>query len=128
MNGLSLGLLSIGLLVVAVIIWFRRMNDVALEGRRGMLFGMCVVAMGLGVASLNNEPGILGATGAVLGITGAVIWLGLGVFASQSGQAPNIAVGSPLPAFSAPDHQDEMFDIESLRGHPVLIKLFRGHW
>ncbi len=128
MNGFSLGLLSIGLLVVAVVIWFRRMNNVALEGRRSMLFGMCVVAIGLGVASLSNEPGILGGAMAILGVAGGVIWLGLGAFAGQSKQTSNVVVGSPLPAFSAPDHEGAIFDIESLRGHPVLIKLFRGHW
>jgi len=50
------------------------------------------------------------------------------VFAGQSKQIPNVIVGAPLPAFAAPDHEGERFEIESLRGHPVLIKLFRGHW
>ncbi len=128
MSGLSLGVSAFVLFGVALFFWIRLLNDVALEGRRGILFGLCVAGIGIGVAAWNSEPGWLGGTFASLAILGGVIWIALGLLAGQSKQSPLVVVGEPLPAFSAPDPTGASFDIESLRGHPVLIKLFRGHW
>ena len=128
MSGLSLGVLAIGLFGVALFFWIRLMNGVALDGRRGVLFGLCIGGIALGAAALTREPGWVGGSMAVIAILGGSVWLGLGLLAGQSKQEPMVVVGEPLPAFSAPDHTGTPFDIESLRGHPVLIKLFRGHW
>ena len=61
-------------------------------------------------------------------MVGGVLWIGLGLLAGQSKQRSNLALDQPLPAIVARDHTGATFEIESLRGHPVLIKLFRGHW
>lgn len=128
MGGLILGLLSLALVATAIVLWMRRLNEVALEGRRGFLFSMCMLGVGVGVAALVREPGWIGGAMALVGIVAGAVWLVLGVFAGQSKQIPNVIVGAPLPTFSAPDHEAKRFEIEGLRGHPVLIKLFRGHW
>jgi len=122
MSGLSLGLLSLGLVATAIGAWFRFMSDVAIEGRRSVLFSMCAVV------ALAREPGWIGGLLAVGGVAGGIAWIALGLLARQSKQRPNLMIGEALPAIVAPDHTGSPFAVESLRGHPVLIKLFRGHW
>jgi hypothetical protein len=128
MSGFSLGILSFGLFATAVALWVRLMNDVALEGRRRFLFALCVAGIGIGVVALMSDPGWVAGAMASIAVAGGGVWVGLGLLAGQSKQTPNLVLGEPLPAFSAPDHEEQLFEIESLRGHPVLIKVFRGHW
>ena len=128
MNGFILGVLSLCLLAVAIVLWIRLINGVALEGRRGFLYAICVVGIGLGAAALTRNPGWIGGAMATIAIAGGLVWITLGLLAGQSKGEPNLILGEPLPAFSALDHENTLFEIESLRGHPVLIKLFRGHW
>jgi hypothetical protein len=104
------------------------MNRVALEGKRAILYGMFVAGIGFGAAALMRDPGWVGGPMATIGISGGVVWTVLGLLSGQSKQKPNLVIGEPLPVFSAPDHEDQLFEIQSLRGHPVLIKFFRGHW
>jgi hypothetical protein len=128
MSGLSLGLLSLGLVATAIGAWFRFMNDVAIEGRRSVLLSLCAVGVVIGGVALAREPGWIGGLLAVSGIVGGLAWIALGLLAAQSKQRPNLMIGEVLPSISAPDHTGSPFAVESLRGHPVLIKLFRGHW
>ncbi len=128
MSGFSFGLISFGLVAAAIGLWFRFMNGVVLEGRRSILFAMCAVGVVAGGFALVREPGWIGGALAIVGTAGGLLWIGLGLLAGQSEQRPNLAVGQPLPAITAPDHTGAPFEVESLRGHPVLIKLFRGHW
>ena len=128
MNGFILGVLSLSLLAVAIVLWVRLINGVALEGRRGFLYALCIAGIGSGAVAFTRDPGWIGGAMAAIAITGGLIWIMLGLLAGQSKGTPNLVVGEPLPTFSAPDHENALFEIESLRGHPVLIKLFRGHW
>ena len=36
--------------------------------------------------------------------------------------------GEPAPDFTLLDADSEPFTLSASRGHPVLIKFFRGHW
>jgi len=128
MNGLILGVLSLCLLAVTIVLWIRLINGVALEGRRGFLYALCIAGIASGAVAFTRDPGWVGGAMAAVAITGGLIWIMLGLLAGQSKGTPNLIIGEPLPTFSAPDHENALFEIESLRGHPVLIKLFRGHW
>lgn len=128
MSGFGFALLSLALVATAIGLWFRFMNDVVLEGRRSALFTICLAGVVAGAAALVREPGWIGGVLAIAGMLIGLFWIGLGLLAGQSKQRPNLAVGQPLPAIVAPDHTGTPFAVESLRGHPVLIKLFRGHW
>ena len=128
MGAAALGIGSFGLVVIAVALWFRCVNQVALEGRRAPLFTLCAAGAGLGVVALASGPGWVGGAFAALAVLGGGLWIALGVLAPQSKQAGAAVVGEPLPAFEALDHAGERFELGSLAGHPVLIKLFRGHW
>ena len=125
---LPFGLLSFLFVAIALVLWFRWMNEVTLAGRRSLLFALCGVGAGLGGVALVHEPGWVGGTLALVGMTGGLLWIVLGLLGGQSTQLPNLALGQSLPAIAAPDHTGALFEIESLRGQPVLIKLFRGHW
>ena len=128
MSGISLGILSLSLFAVAIVLWVRFMTTVALEGRRAFLYVLYVAGIAVGTATLMRDPGWVAGTMATIAIAGGIVWVILGLLAGQSKQRPNLALGEPIPFFSAPDHENQTFEIESLRGHPVLIKLFRGHW
>ena len=128
MNGLILGVLSLCLLAVAIVLWIRLINGVALEGRRGFLYVLCIAGIASGAAAFTSDPGWVGGTMATIAITGGLAWITLGLLAGQSKGESNLVLGAPIPAFNAPDPENARFEIESLRGHPVLIKLFRGHW
>jgi peroxiredoxin len=39
-----------------------------------------------------------------------------------------VAVGQEAPDFAASDSGGATFRLASLRGAPVLLKFFRGHW
>jgi cytochrome oxidase Cu insertion factor (SCO1/SenC/PrrC family) len=60
-------------------------------------------------------------------IAGALFMLTFAI-SRQEVAADAIRVGEILPAFTALDENGAMFNAASLRGHPVLIKFFRGHW
>jgi hypothetical protein len=126
--GPGLGLLSFACLAVALGLWVGRMNRVALEGHRALPFALCAAAAATGIAAFVVGPGWLGGLLAALGLAGGLAWIGLGLLAGQSRQTPRVVVGEPLPAIVAPDPTGASFDVARLRGHPVLIKLFRGHW
>ena len=128
MSGISLGILSLSLFAVAIALWVRFMTTVALEGRRAFLYVLYVAGIAVGAATLMRDPGWVGGTMATIAIAGGIIWVILGLLAGQSKQRPNLVLGEQIPVFSAPDHENQTFEIESLRGHPVLIKFFRGHW
>lgn len=128
MTGFGFGLLSLALDAAALLLWIRRMNAVGLEGRRALPYALFGAGIASGAFSLAREPGWIGGALAVLGIVLGLVWIGLGLLRNQSRQAPNLALGEPIPAIVAPDHSGTPFAVESLRGHPVLIKLFRGHW
>lgn len=89
---------------------------------------------------------VLGVAGVIVGPVsgGAVSWLAVGLapvtlgaagsFVWLLGQAPLpdgelvVAIGDPLPAFTATDHRGEPFSSAQLAGERVLLKFFRGHW
>lgn len=126
--GLALGLTASLLFALALGLWIQRMHRVALAGRRTLPFALCGAAVVAGLAAFGLGTGWLGGVFAAVGGAGGLVWIGLGLLARQSRQRPAVAVGEPLPSIVAPDRTGTAFDVATLRGHPVLIKLFRGHW
>jgi hypothetical protein len=121
-------ILGVVLLGGALGLWARWLRQVALEGRRPIAYGMIAAAMVLAVASFMADPGALGSALAGITLAGGAVWMLLGILAPQSRQTPAVAVGEPAPDFAAPDDRGATFRLSDLRGHPVLIKFFRGHW
>jgi len=74
------------------------------------------------------DPGVLGRVAGGLGFAIAAIWLGLDRISALPRPTPNVALGDLALDFSAPDSEGGTFTLSEHRGHPVLLKFFRGHW
>ena len=112
MNDTYLGFSSLMVIGISIALWIRAW----------------VVAAALGVAALVGGPGWLGGVPAGLGVLASVFFLATVVIGGQKVGDGAIHVGASLPHFTATDENGEVFDSQSLAGHPVLIKFFRGHW
>jgi hypothetical protein len=101
---------------------------VAIPKNRGVFLASAVLAAGLGVTALRGEPGWLGGIPAGLGTFASLMFLLLFSISRQKLGDDAIRVGATLPDFTATDEHGQIFDSQSLAGHPVLIKFFRAHW
>jgi hypothetical protein len=127
-DGLVLSLASLALLATAFALFAKLVGRVEVGERRWL--ANCLVAAGMLAAAttLFRGPGIsAGSVAGVVLLVGGAYFVLVGL-AGQSRQTPNVAVGQPLPAFTAPDATGEIFDLASLEGRPILMKFFRGHW
>jgi hypothetical protein len=127
-GGLLLAGLAAALCSAALVIWLGLIRRVELGERRWIVNATLGVAMALALAAFTQRPGLVGGVLAGVSLLLGALYLGLLALARQSRQAPAVAVGSPLLDFGAPDQDGERFELASLRGRPVLLKFFRGHW
>jgi cytochrome oxidase Cu insertion factor (SCO1/SenC/PrrC family) len=116
------------LLAAALTLWFHWIRQVALEGRRRVAYAMIAGAGALALAALATDAGTASGALALATLLAGGVWIALGVLAPQSAQAPAVQVGAPAPDFTALDDEGRPFALASLRGQPVLLKFFRGHW
>ena len=128
MTGLLLALGAASAMTGALALWFRWIQQLALEGRRRIAYAILACALALAVASFAVGVGLAGGLLAGATLVVGALWIALGALAGQSRQAPAVTVGAPAPDFTAPDHEGQPFRLSSLRGRPVLLKFFRGHW
>lgn len=124
----TMGFTSLAVIAVSAALWFRGIQRVAIPENRGFFIVAWIVAAVSGVAALLGEPGWLGGISAGIGVFGAVFFLGTVAIGRQKVGDTAIQVGASIPHFTAADEHGQMFDSQSLAGHPVLIKFFRGHW
>ncbi|MBW2423192.1 MAG: hypothetical protein JRG86_03040 [Deltaproteobacteria bacterium] len=123
-----LGWLAFALLVVSTLLWFRLAGQVRLpRNRSGFVLAWSGAAL-LGGLAIYAGAGWLAGIPAVLAVfAGGMLSILTAVSAQQA--APDaIAVGEPLRDFAALDEEGRRFELSSLRGRPILLKFFRGHW
>jgi cytochrome oxidase Cu insertion factor (SCO1/SenC/PrrC family) len=97
------------------------------EGRR-LPSRLIVSGLVLACVSIALGPGTGGMVLAVsTAVVGAVAVL-LRTMMPQSTQPAAVTVGAPLLDFTALDDSGKPFEIASLKGRPILMKFFRGHW
>lgn len=129
MKGYVLAFVAASMAGGLLILWFLAMKRVNMGNRLPILNLLGAAAVIIAVAALANEPGIFGGLLAGLSIVVGAGFLIIGIFLSAlSKQTPAVAIGAPLIFFSAPDENGEPFDVATLRGRPILLKFFRGHW
>ena len=128
MTDTLLGIASLTVIGTAGVLWFQRIQRVAIPANRGVFIAVWLVALTLGVAALLGEPGWIGGVPASLGVLGAAFFLATVAIGGQKVGEGAITVGATIPAFTALDEHGTLFDSQSLAGHPALIKFFRGHW
>jgi len=128
MTSLGWAYVAFGTASLLVATWIGLIQRVQVGEGKPLLRVMAVVALVTSLFALAGAPGAFGATLAGLALIVGGGFLLLGSLAGQSEQGPAFALGDRLPDFEAPDHEGEAFRSASLRGKPVLIKFFRGHW
>lgn len=128
MSGLILAWVSLAAMVGFVTAWLTMIKRVQIGRGRWLLRLLAGAAIVSALLAFTREPGTLGGTLAALGLVVGSAFFFLSSLAGQSRQSPALAVGDPIPEFSATDENGEIFDFASLRGQPILLKFFRGHW
>jgi len=123
--------LAFGALVLAVLtflIWFGVNARIGVPQDRTPFVLAFLCAAGLGLLAMLKSRNWLGR---VVPLPAILIGLFLPFTVAISPQAvgaDSISVGDPLPRFTAIEDTGDLFDSETLRGKPVLIKFFRAHW
>jgi hypothetical protein len=126
--GTNLGLLGFLVAAVTVVLWFRQIGQVDIPENRTVFVVFFLTAAALGVGAFVARTRWFGGVPAVLAIIIGAFFPFSVAISRQEVAAKAIRVGDTIPAFTAVDDRGELFDSEGLRGHPVLIKFFRGHW
>ena len=128
MTGTWLGLFSAALSIGTWAIWMRRIEQVSVPRDRSFFVGAAAFGAGLGIAAFAAGVGWLGGIAGTLGLLAGGFFVGLRALSRQDPGTHALAVGAPLPDFTAPDDEGGTFELASLRGKPILLKFFRGHW
>jgi len=123
-----LGWASLVVVAISIRLWIRAFKRVEIPKNRGGFVAAWIVAAGLGLAALLGEPGWLGGVPAGLAVFASAFFLLTVAISGQKVGDEAIQVGATIPHFMATDEHGQTFDSQTLAGHPVLIKFFRGHW
>lgn len=126
--GTALGVLAAAAVTAGLILWWTSIQRVELAERRWVVNSLIWAGSGAGLIALSLHPSTLGTRLAGTSIVIGVVYSVLLAISGQSKQAPIATLGAPLPEFTATDENGEVFRSADLRGSPVLIKFFRGHW
>ena len=128
MNPLLLPIVAACLVGGSTFFFFRAAFGLRLAKNRSPYVVAWVTGALLGVLALSQGGGLFpGILAGLATFVGALFTMLVGISAQQVA-ANAITVGSPLPAFSAPDEHGGTFSSSSLEGKPALMKFFRGHW
>jgi hypothetical protein len=128
MTDIWLGWGSLFVIAISGFLWFRAIRQVAIPENRSVYVASWCVAAGLGMLALIGDPGWLGGVPAGIGTLASALLLMTVSVSRQKVGTGAIQVGATIPPFTAPDEHGDVFDSQSLVGHPVLIKFFRAHW
>jgi len=93
--------------------------------REQALMGLALLLAG-GASFLH--PGVIGYLIGGLAAILAGLFLLLTFTSGLPHQPPAVAIGGEAPDFRAFDAEGNEFRLSQLRGSPVLLKFFRGHW
>lgn len=128
MNGSTLAILSVTVLLATGIRWLMLMQRVQIPSDMRAFVAANVAAVALGIASLVAGVGLVGGFAAALSIAGGLAFLALYAASGQVAAKPAVSIGGPILNFTAVNDDGDQFDLASLRGRPFLLKFFRGHW
>jgi hypothetical protein len=128
-TGTKLGLVSMLLALGTAVLWFYLTRQVNLPDDRTPFVVAFLAAAALGVAAYIKGTSLLGGLPPVVGIMiGLLLPFTIYVSPQVLEEGGAIQVGDTIPHFTALDGNGETFDSDSLKGHLVFIKFFRGHW
>jgi len=127
-TGTKMGVLALVMAVGTLTLWFYQVSQVALPENRTAFVVFFLAAAALGVAAFFKGAGWGGRSAALVAILIGLFLPFTVAISRQQVASHGIDVGATIPRFTALDDTRDRFDSDSLRGHPVLIKFFRGHW
>ncbi len=128
MTGTTLGIAAGLWTLIVGARWWQRMQQVRLPANaRAYVLGLGI-AMALGIGAIVQGPGLAGGIGAATALLGGLLFFALLAASGQRSGPPAVAVGRPVVDFTATDDTGGAFALARLRGRPVLLKFFRGHW
>ncbi len=116
------------LLGTAGLRWLQLMRQVRLPADATAFVLVTTVAVLLGGVGLAAGAGPAGSVAAGCTIVGGLAFLALFAASGQIAATPAVTVGGPILDFTAADDEGRPFSLAALRGRPVLLKFFRGHW
>jgi hypothetical protein len=89
---------------------------------------LMVLAILLAGGAAFMDPGVIVYVSGGIAILLAGLFLLLTLTSGLPDQPPAVAVGETAPDFRALDAEGNEFHLSQLRGAPVLLKFYRGHW
>ena len=128
MSAGGLALVAVALIVGGWATWWRRIQRVDVPLRPWAHYAVMAAALLLALAALGAGPGLAGGAAAVLALLGSGMFLGLHLISRMPDQLAAVGVGDAVPDFTALDAEGATFRLCELRGRPLLLKFFRGHW
>lgn len=128
MTGSMLGFLGAALVGGAGVDWMRRTYQVRLPRNAAGHLVACGLGAACGIAGLVGGAGIGGGVAGAFAALGGFVFLALFAGSGQRRVPPAVSVGGPVLDLIATDDEGRPFDLARLRGRPVVLKFFRGHW
>lgn len=119
-----LGIAALCLTLAAVGRWFWRAWRVDIPRSPRAFQAVWAGGLLLGLIALGSAGG----AAAWWAVALSSLMLYLSTTGKQKTGTDAIRVGDTVPAFTAPDADDALFDSASLAGQRFLLKVFRGHW
>lgn len=119
---------GLGLSVLAMVLWFSRVQKVAIPDDRRLFLVLWTLGGGLGLISMFMSDATLISINA--GSLALISGWGILIFYNLAGQraASAIEPGQKIPEFTATDDAGNQFHASDFHGRTLLIKFFRGHW
>ena len=129
MSGFTLAIIGFAIATATAIRWALLLVSVSIPRNRSGFIALMLLGAGLGITALAiGTQSLVADIAAGLAIFAGAFFLFSVAIGKQTGGSGQLQVGSPLADFSVPDENNEPFNISSLRGKPILLKFFRGHW
>ncbi|HLH21390.1 MAG TPA: hypothetical protein VK066_02635 [Chloroflexota bacterium] len=127
-SGTVLALLALGLVLANGAVYWSKIRAVRVPLHPVVEQALMAIGIGLAGLALVSRPGLVGGVLAVVAMLLAGLFLAVTLTSRTPRKAAAVAVGQPAPDFTAVDADGRAFRLAALRGAPVLLKFFRGHW
>jgi cytochrome oxidase Cu insertion factor (SCO1/SenC/PrrC family) len=124
----GLALVALALMVGGWATWWRRIQRVDVPLRPWAHYAVMAASLLLALAALSAGTGLAAGAAALMALLGSGMFLGLHLISRMPDRPTTVRVGDAAPDFTALDAEGAPFRLSELRGRPVLLKFFRGHW
>ncbi len=127
-SGQTISLIAAAVAIGNLGLYWLRVKAVRLPDRATGQQVAMMLAGALAVTALMNQPGWVGGTAATIALLLAAAFLIMTLTSGTPSTAPAVEVGHPAIDFTTTDSQGDPFTLSQVKGRPVLLKFFRGHW